>query len=55
MSDKPNSNEPQPKLYDLAESAIQNLLRDNPALTRAEVVEMLDAFGFLDKRFFIPQ
>jgi hypothetical protein len=39
----------------MGETAIQNLLRDNPALTRKEICEQLDAFGFLDARFYIPQ
>jgi hypothetical protein len=41
-------------IRNMAESAIQGLLRDNPVLTRAEVVEMLDAHGFLDKRLYLP-
>jgi len=38
----------------MIESAIQDLLRYKPLLTRAEIVDLLDFHGALDKRLYLP-
>ena len=45
---------PKNSLYDMMEAAIQDLLRSNSALTREEIVDLMDFHGALDRRLYLP-